>query len=79
MERCLFGFAHALDNSRERVEGWPQQPDHKIVIVFIEPMTSQANIVAQPRAPKGAPNAAVLHQDNALFFRRQAFERAGAA
>src|SRR5208283_3504812 len=77
VQRGLLGLAHPLNDGRERIELWPQQADHEVVVILVQSVASEADVVAQPRLAEGAANAAMLQQDDALLVRRQPFEGAG--
>ncbi len=79
MERGLLGLAHALDNRREGEKLRPNQPDDKVVVVLVQPMTDKPDVIAQFRLALGAANPAVLHQDHVLLLRAQLLKRPGAA
>ena len=75
VQRRLLGLAHALHDRRQRVQLRPQQPDHEVVVVLVQPVARQPDVRAVARPAIGVADAAVLHQDRALLRRRQLLER----
>src|SRR4029079_15320298 len=79
VERGLLRLAHALDDDREWVQLRAEQPDDEVVVVAVEAMAGEADVVAEPRAPEGHPDAAVFHQDRVLLSLGEWLEGAGTA
>ena len=53
----------------------PEQPDHEVVVVLVEPVAGEPDVVAEPGPAERPPDAGVLHQDHILLVARQPFER----
>src|SRR5579859_5992679 len=64
--RGLRRFAHGLHARRERVELRADQPNHEIVVVFVQAETRQAHILREARRPECMSDGPVLAQNRTL-------------
>src|SRR5262245_24520782 len=74
VERGLLRLAHALDDDRERMQLRPEQPDDEVVVVAVEPVASEADVVAETGAAERHADPPVLHQDRVLLAPRELLE-----
>src|SRR5882757_4388848 len=60
IERCLLRLAHRFDAFGKRIQILPNQADHEVVVVGIEPVTGQPDVVHVTRVPERVPDPAMF-------------------
>src|SRR5579859_2625815 len=63
VHRRLLRLSHGLDDGRERIQIFPKETDHEVVVVLVQPVAGQSDVVGVVAGAKRHSNCAMFGQD----------------